>query len=224
MDSISGKITNMTHTQFLSSPLRVRGSQVKNRIVVPPMADFGATGADGLVNVRHLKHYAELANGGAGIIIIETCTVCRVHEERNTIGVFDDVCIPGMMQLAKVTKQNHAIALVQLLNAGIDYLPYQSIEKIPIDEFYKYKKEFVDAAILCQKAGFDGIELHAAHVFYLDQVVETSNRKDGYGGTFNNRVRLLTELIQEIRICCGNEFLIAVRFDNRRIGYNRKGY
>ena len=128
----------MTHIQFLSTPLRVRGNQVKNRIVVPSMADFGATDADGLVNARHLKHYAELADGGAGIIIIEACTVCRVHEERNTIGVFDDICIPGMTHLAKVAKQNHAVALVQLLNAGINYLPYRSIEEIPKDVFYKY--------------------------------------------------------------------------------------
>lgn len=87
----------MTHIQFLSSPICVRGNQVKNRIVVPPMADFGATNADELVNARHLKHYV---------------------------------------------------------------------------------------AIRCQKAGFDGIELHAAHGFYLDQVIETSNRMDEYGGTF----------------------------------------
>lgn len=207
----------MTHIQFLSSPLCVRGNRVKNRIVVPPMADFGATNADGLVNARHLKHYAELANGGAGIIIIEACTVCRVHEERNTIGLFDDTCIPGMTQLAKAAKQNHAIALVQLLNAGINYLPYGSIEEIPTDVFHEYKQEFVDAAIRCQKAGFDGIELHAAHGFYLDQVIENSNRKDEYGGTFDHRVHLLTELIQEIRLCCGTEFLIAVRFGNRSI-------
>lgn len=141
----------MTHIQFLSSPLWVRGNQVKNRIVVPPMADFGATDTDGLVNARHLKHYAELADGGAGIIIIEACTVCRVHEERNTIGLFDDICIPGMMQLAKVVKQNHAIALVQLLNVGINYLPYGSIEEIPTDVFHEYKQEFVDAAFCVKR-------------------------------------------------------------------------
>ena len=60
--------------------------------------------------------------------------------------------------------------------------------------------------------GFDGIELHAAHGFYLNQVIETSERTDGYGGTFNCRVRLLSELIQEIRQQCGTDFIIAVRF------------
>lgn len=78
----------------------------------------------------------------------------------------------------------------------------------------KYKQEFIDAAIRCKKAGFDGVELHAAHGFYLNQVIETSERTDGYGGTFNCRVRLLFELIQEIRQQCGTDFIIAVRFGN----------
>ena len=207
----------MTNTQFLSSPFQIKGQQIKNRIVVPPMADFGATDPDGLVNSRHLKRYAEFAAGGAGLIITEACTVCQVHEERNTIGVFDDSCITGMAQLAKVIKQNNTVALVQLLNAGINYLPYRSVEEIPKDVFYKYKQEFIDAAIRCKKAGFDGVELHAAHGFYLNQVVETSARTDGYGGTFNCRVRLLSELIQEIRQQCGTDFIIAVRFGNHNI-------
>ena len=204
----------MTNTRFLSSPFQIKGQQIKNRIVVPPMADFGATDPDGLVNSRHLKRYAEFAAGGAGLIITEACTVCQVHEERNTIGVFDDSCITGMAQLAKVIKQNNTVALVQLLNAGINYLPYRSVEEIPKDVFYKYKQEFIDAAIRCKKAGFDGVELHAAHGFYLNQVIETSARTDGYGGTFNCRVRLLSELIQEIRQQCGTDFIIAVRFGN----------
>ena len=207
----------MTHTQFLSSPFQLKGQQIKNRIVVPPMADFGATDPDGLVNSHHLKRYAEFAAGGAGLIITEACTVCQVHEERNTIGVFDDSCITGMAQLAKVIKQNNTVALVQLLNAGINYLPYRSIEEIPKDVFYKYKQEFINAVIRCKKAGFDGVELHAAHGFYLNQVIETSERTDGYGGTFNCRVRLLSELIQEIRQQCGIDFIIAVRFGNHSI-------
>ena len=207
----------MTNTQFLSSPFQIKGQQIKNRIVVPPMADFGATDPDGLVNSRHLKRYAEFAAGGAGLIITEACTVCQVHEERNTIGVFDDSCITGMAQLAKVIKQNNTVALVQLLNAGINYLPYRSVEEIPKDVFYKYKQEFIDAAIRCKKAGFDGVEFHAAHGFYLNQVIETSARTDGYGGTFNCRVRLLSELIQEIRQQCGTDFIIAVRFGNHNI-------
>ena len=201
----------------LSTPISIGSFTVKNRIVVPPMADLGATNTDGYVDDRHLKHYAALSDGGAGLIIIEACTVCRVHEERNTIGLFDDTCISGMTQLAKIAKQNHTVALVQLLNAGIGYLPYKSIEEIPAEAFGKYKQEFIDAAIRCKKAGFDGIELHAAHGFYLDQVIETSNRMDGYGGTFDCRVRLLTELLQEIRLHCGDGFLIAVRFGNQSI-------
>lgn len=160
----------MGKLSLLSSPIKVNGYTVKNRIVVPPMADFGATNTDDFVNKRHLKHYGELSKGGAGLIIIEACSVCKTHEKRNTVGVFDDSCIPGLSTLAKSAKQNNAIVLVQLLNAGIDFLPYQTIEEIPLEMFIKYKQQFVDAAIRCKKAGFDGVELHAAHSLNLGSI------------------------------------------------------
>lgn len=207
----------MGKLSLLSSPIKVNEYTVKNRIVVPPMADFGATNTDDLVNKRHLKHYGELSKGGAGLIIIEACSVCKTHEKRNTVGVFDDSCIRGLSALAKSAKQNDTIVLVQLLNAGIDFLPYKTIEEIPLEMFIKYKQQFVDAAIRCKKAGFDGVELHAAHGYYLNQIIEMNHRNDQYGGTFECRIRLLVELIQEIRNHCGNNFIIAVRFGNRNI-------
>ena len=88
------------------------------------------------------------------------------------------------------------------------------IDDITRTDFLRYKNAFVSAAFRCQAAGFDGIELHAAHGMYLDEVVETSERMDEYGGSFENRVRLLTELITEINKTCGKDFIIAVRFGN----------
>ena len=201
----------------LSAAITINKTIIKNRIVVPPMADFGATNPDGLVDARHLRHYSEFAEGGAGLIIIEACTVCRVHENRNTIGLYDDVCIPGMHQLALAATKNGAVAIVQLLNAGLDYLAYHSIAEIPTEMFQQYKKEFVVAAHRCKKAGFHGVELHAAHGFYLDQIVETSQRTDGYGGAFECRVRILDELIREIKQQCGADFIVSVRFGNRSL-------
>jgi NADPH2 dehydrogenase len=55
----------------LEAPIKINGKNIKNRIVVPPMADFGLTNPDGLVNERHLKHYQSFAEGGAGLIITE---------------------------------------------------------------------------------------------------------------------------------------------------------
>lgn len=200
---------------LLSAPLAVGAKTVKNRIVVPPMADFGATGPDGMVTDRHLRHYGAFAAGGAGLIVIEACAVSEMREPRHTLGLFSDACLPGMARLAEAARANRAIALVQLVNTGLEAMTETSIADIGWDAFLRYKADFVAAARLCRKAGFDGVTLHAAHGFYLNQVVETSARRDEYGGCFENRVRLVCELIAEIKAECGDDFIVSVRFGNR---------
>ena len=201
----------------LAEPIIVRGKIVKNRVVVPPMADFGMTDKDGCINERHIEHYGAFAAGGAGLIITEACAVSEMNEPRNTIYLYDDDCISEMKLLAKVTKENKAVTLVQLLNSGLCIMSEKQICEISRDKFLQYKADFVSAAVRCQKAGFDGVELHAAHGFYLNQIVETSTRSDEYGGCFENRIRILLELIEEIKRSCGKDFIISVRFGNRNM-------
>lgn len=201
----------------LSAPIQVNGTEIKNRIAVPPMADFGMTGADGLANQRHVSHYGSFARGGAGLIITEACAVSRMKEPRNTIGLFDDGCIPGMSRIAEAAKQDGAVALVQLMNTGLSIMEEREIARISRGKFLAYKQDFLDAAIRCKKAGFHGVELHAAHGFYLNQILESSTRADEYGGSFENRTRILRELIIEIKDACGKEFLVSVRFGNRNL-------
>ena len=64
----------------LFKPVAINGTTIKNRIVVPPMADFGATASDGLVNERHIRHYGAFAAGGAGLIVVEACAVSGMSE------------------------------------------------------------------------------------------------------------------------------------------------
>ena len=197
---------------LLSAPLSVGSVSIKNRVVVPAMADFGMTRSDGLVNERHISRYGAYAKGGAGLIIVEACSVARFQENRGTIVLDSDDCLPGMTKLAKATSDNNAVALVQIMLTGLSVMPENSIAKISRERFLKYKADFLAAAIRCQKAGFHGVELHAAHGMYLDEIIETSTRSDEYGGCFENRVRLLEELIREIKAVCGKDFLVAVRF------------
>lgn len=88
----------------LAAPIIVNNKAIKNRVVVPPMADFGMTARDGLVNERHLQHYSAFADGGAGLIITEACVVSNMNEPRNTIGIFVDSCIQGMSLLAELVR------------------------------------------------------------------------------------------------------------------------
>ncbi len=196
----------------ICSPIMVTTKPIKNRVVVPPMADFGSTKKDGKVNERHLKHYRSFAQGGAGLIIIEACAVSSMNEPRNTIALFDDSFLPGLTLLASAAKTNGAAALVQLLNTGLLIMQETAIAQISRRQFLQYKEDFISAASRCKQAGFDGVELHAAHGFYLNQIVETSARDDEYGGSLKNRVRILKELISEIKKKCGKGFIVGVRF------------
>ena len=204
--------------ELLGSPVSAAGKVIKNRIVVPPMADFGMTGPDGMVNERHIARYGSYADGGAGLVIIEACAVSRMKEPRNTIGIFDDRCIPGLSCLAEASKRNGARALVQLINTGRDAMEGQSIDEISHERFMEYKRDFVSAAVRCRKAGFDGIELHAAYGMYLNEIIETGRRTDGYGGSLDGRVRILTELISEIKEACGDGFITTARIGSRDMG------
>lgn len=199
---------------MLNEPLRICGTEVKNRIVVPPMSDFGTVAPDGLVHQSHIDRYEAYAKGGAGLVIVEACSVLRMPENRDTLCLENDDCIPGMKLLADVIHRYSAVALVQIMLTGLSTMKENRIDEITRTDFLRYKNAFVSAAFRCQAAGFDGIELHAAHGMYLDEVVETSERMDEYGGSFENRVRLLTELITEINKTCGKDFIIAVRFGN----------
>lgn len=198
----------------ISAPIKVNETWIKNRIVVPPMADFGMTRNDGCVNERHLQHYGALAEGGAGLIVVEACVVTQMNEPRNTIRVYDDNYIPGLESLAKAAKKNGSVCIVQLFNNGLEFMRENRIADISRKDFLNYKEDFISAAVRCRMSGFDGVELHAAHGFYLNQVIETSMRDDGYGGSFGNRLRLIRELITEIKEKCGRNFLVAVRFGN----------
>ncbi|WP_243186983.1 NADH:flavin oxidoreductase [Clostridium muellerianum] len=177
------------------------------------MADFGLTNPDGLVNKRHLQHYQSFAEGGAGLIIIEACATSKLKETRNTIGIFDVNCLEGLTLLAQATKKNDAVAVVQMMNTGLSAMKEISLNEISRSQFLAYRDDFVSAAVRCKTAGFDGVELHAAHGFYLNQIMERNNRTDEYAdGTV-----LLTELISAIKENCGSDFLVDVRF-----GHNNK--
>ncbi|WKY47827.1 NAD(P)/FAD-dependent oxidoreductase [Eubacteriaceae bacterium ES3] len=97
-------------------------------------------------------------------------------------------------------------------------------------EVKKLIQEFIDAAVRAKKAGLDGIELHAAHGYLIQQFLSpnTNKRTDEYGGSFENRMRFLKEIIEGIRKACGNDYPLIVRLSvdefYEKIGQAGKGY
>lgn len=197
----------------LSAPLRICGQEIKNRVVVPAMSDFGTVAPDGLVQQSHVDRYE--AYGAAGQDLSSpkpvpwyACTKTGIPLSLRTM--------PALRACGAcpAPSTSMAVALAQIMLTGLATMPEDSIAAISREDFLRYKKAFVDAALRCQKAGFDGVELHAAHGMYLGEVSETSTREDGYGGELLGRLRLVTELLQEIRALCGRDFVLAVRFGN----------
>ena len=198
----------------LFSSLCINNKTLKNRIVLPPMADFGMTNVDGYINQRHLEHYQKIAQSGTGMIIIEACAVSKLNEPRNTINIYDNTNIQGLSLLAQTIHNYDSIAIVQIMNTGLKAMKANDISEISSSEFLKYKEDFKQAAWRCKKAGFDGVEIHAAHGMYINEIIETSLRNDEYGGSFQNRIRILIELIEEIKALCGTDFIVGVRIGN----------
>ena len=187
---------------MLFEPLKVGPMTLKNRVIVPPISDFGLCTPAGLVTGRHLDHYRAIAAGGPALVIVEACAVSRVKDpQRDPLLLWREDCLPGMTALAGAIHEEGAAAMVQLLHPGLSALPYDRIADIPAEEMAGYAQDFVRAALVCQQAGFDGVELHAAHGYFLNQVTELAGN-DGY----------LCAIVREIRARCGDGFALSVRF------------
>ena len=131
---------------MLFEPLKVGTLQLKNRVVLPPISDFGLCTPAGRVTERHLAHYRAFAQGGCGLVITEACAVSPVKDpQRDPILLWEEGCLPGMTALASAIHEGGAAALVQLLHPGLAALPYKTIGEIPAEKMAAYAEDFVRA-------------------------------------------------------------------------------
>jgi len=222
---------------LLCQPFKVGPLELKNRIVMPPMATRYAT-AGGFVSERTVNYYEARARGGAGLIIVEAT---YVHEKGpllpNELGLSDDKFIPGMKKLTDAVHQYGAKIAVQLVHGGrmtaISLSGVQPVapsaiaapgcdapREITLPEIKEVVEAFAAAALRAKKAWFDGVEIHAAHGYLIDQFISpASNRRtDAYGGSLENRARLLIEVIKACRDITGLTFPVWCRINGREYG------
>ena len=201
----------MNAAESICSHITIGNHTLKNRIVVPPMADIALSIPQGYINDSLRRRYAAYAAGGAGLITVEGSNVTCMPDVRDAIALWDDTYIPGLHTLAQTITQNGTLGLIQIMNIGLKMMKEDTIAAIPKSSFMAYQRDFVQGAIRCWKAGFDGIELHAAHGYFLNQIVETSDRTDAYGGTLEKRLQYIWEIIEAVKKACGPAFLVSVR-------------
>ena len=213
----------------LFKPGIIRNLEIKNRIVLPPMVCFTFAGDEGFVSEKNIKHYESIAKGGTGLIIVEaTCVNNTGKLSVDQLGIWSDDYIEGLSKIAKVCHDNGAKAFIQLHHAGlrtpkvvnedtISSYDYSSDEKsaraMSIDELHSLQKDFIDAAVRAEKAGFDGIELHGAHSYLMTQFFSSkiNHRTDEYGGNLDNRIRFTTEIVEGIRQKVSDDFVVGIR-------------
>ena len=231
----------MTHTSAypaLASALKLRDKTLRNRIVVPAMGT-GFASADGFVTPQLLDYYQARAQGGAGMVIVETTTVefPRGIHASNKLVADTDLAIPGLTQLAAMIQSHGALAILQLNHAGrlgkrnsngIQPIAPSAIAapggQVPramdIEEIQLVVRKFGEAARRAKAAGFDGVEIHAAHGYLLATFASqaSNQRTDDYGGSIENRGRFLGQVVEEIRRCTGPDFLLWCRINGQEFG------
>ncbi len=205
------------------TPYRFKnGKQTKNRVVVPAMASQTAD-ASGFATELTVQHYENLAKSDAGLIFVEYTFIHRSGRgEANQLGVDTDQNIQSLKKIVNVLHVSSAIAGLQLVHAGgksstdLTGAPLMgpSAVAVPVKgwspdtptsmsemQIQNWINWFTNAAGRSVDAGFDLVELHAAHGYGLNQWLSplTNKRSDKYGGTIEGRSRLLFEIVKKIK-------------------------
>lgn len=217
----------------LLSPGRIGRLELRNRLVMPPMAT-NLAGENGEVTDGMIRYYAERAKGGTGLIIVENAQV-DYPSGKNVVlqhRIDDDKFIPGLRLLAE-TVHNHGAKVFQQIHhsgrqttLGISQgVPVVSCSPIPCSflqtqpreltctEIEAMVEKFADAATRAKLAGFDGIEIHGGHGYLVNQFMSalTNKRVDEWGGTFERRMRFPLEIIRRCRDRVGPDYPISFR-------------
>jgi len=211
-----------------------RGLGLKNRFMLAPLTNCQSHG-DGSLSDDEFRWLTLRAAGGFGLTM--TCAAhvqARGQGFAGQLGVFDDRHVPGLTRLAAAIKAQGSLAMMQLHHAGMR-APAALIGETPVcpsdnaetgaramtpGEIAQLAEDFVAAAVRAERAGFDGVELHGAHGYVLSQFLsaEINGRGDRYGGTLENRARLLFEVVAAVRARCRPDFLLGVRLSPERFG------
>lgn len=212
----------------------INGMKLSNRFVRSATWEAMATDS-GAATPRLTDLMTGLAQGGVGLIISGHAYVCREGQAGpKQLGVYDDELIPGLEDLARAVHQYGSKTVMQLAHAGItaaadltgmtplapsnlqDLHPSAHKEMTAAD-IQKAVSAFAAGAARAQKAGFDGVQIHAAHGYLLSQFLSPyfNRRKDDYGGSIQNRARVLLEVLQAIRSTVGDSFPILIKINCR---------
>lgn len=211
-----------------------RGPAMKNRFMLAPLTNQQSH-ADGTLSDDEFRWLTMRATGGFGLVM-----TCAAHVQAvgqgfaGQLGVFSDEHLPGLTRLASAIRAEGSVAVVQLHHAGRrspkDLIgtdpvcpfadPEVGARALSTAEVEQLIEDFVAAAKRCERAGFDGVELHGAHDYIICEFLnpESNLRTDRYGGSLENRSRMTFEILEGIRSRCRPDFNVSIRLSPERFG------
>jgi 2,4-dienoyl-CoA reductase-like NADH-dependent reductase (Old Yellow Enzyme family) len=220
--------------QKLFEPLSLtRGPGWKNRLALAPLTNQQSH-ADGRLSEEEFRWLTMRAQGGFALTM-----TCASHVQKvgqgfpGQLGSFGDEHLEGLTRLASAIRAAGSVSAVQLHHAGFrapkDLVgepvgPSDDAESgargLSVAEVEQLRDDFIAGALRAQQAGFDGVEVHGAHGYVLCSFLSpTLNRRDDiYGGSLENRARLLIEVVDGIRAACRPDFQVGVRLSPERYG------
>jgi NADPH2 dehydrogenase len=219
---------------YLNKPLKTKKIELKNRLVMPPMAT-SKSGDDGRISKDILNYYDEKSKGGfIGLVIIEHSFVSQQGKANNNqLSIANDDFVDDLKKLSGIIHKNGSKTIMQINHAGSTAMqsvtgmdvvgpssvknPSKDTAEMPREltkaEINDIIEQFGKAALRVKKAGFDGVEIHSAHGYLLNQFMSpiTNKRSDEYGGDLKGRIRIHLEIIREVRRLVGEDFPIFLR-------------
>jgi len=198
----------------LFQPFALRGTTLPNRLVLPAMVTR-LSGEDGLVNDDIRARYVRFAKGGVGLVVVEAMAV---HSAKSgpLLRISSDDYAPGLTDLAA---RVHDAGPSRVMPQIIHFLKIsrsgwrQTVDMLSLEEIDGIVEAYATAAARARRCGFDGVELHMAHAYTLSSFLSRLNpRRDDYGGSLANRLRLPLRVVRAVRAAVGDDFTVGVRF------------
>ena len=228
----------------LFTPIKIRSLKVKNRLWVSPMCMYSCENQDGVVGDFHLVHLGARALGGAGLVMAEASGVNPEGRITPWCpGIWSQEQVLAWKKVVEFIHSQGSAAAIQLAHAGrkasthraqsgvgsvaleaggwqsvsstnVAFDGYAAPRRLEASELPGLVQDFAKAAKNALAAGFDAVEIHAAHGYLLHQFLSplSNDRTDEYGGTLENRARLLLEIVKAVRAAIGEEVALMVRF------------
>lgn len=223
----------------LFDPIQLRALSLTNRILVSPMCQYEAD-ETGTTTDWHVVHYGSLALGGAALVMVEATAVeSRGRISSRDVGLYDDRHIPGLARIVQFAHQQGVRMGVQLAHAGRKADLAQSIvapSSVRFSDHYQVPEALseadlqavIDAWVLAARraveAGFDCVEIHAAHGYLLNQFLSplSNQRVDQYGGDAVARLRFPLQVVQAVRAALPDTMPLFIRVSGSE--YANGGY